>query len=60
MAYPGPIDRKAAKQRRQIAERLLRQGLPVTLVAQQLGLSSSTVYTLRQQLSQGQRQTDTR
>ncbi len=44
-----PVDRSAIDAKRQLAQRLLSQGLPPRMVALQLGASTTWIYKIRQQ-----------
>ena len=50
-----PMDIKATAERRQLAQRLLSQGLRPKIVAKQLGVSPSWIYAVRQELSASKR-----
>lgn len=45
-----PVDRAALDEKRQLAKRLLSQGLPPRVVALQLGASTTWIYKIRAQV----------
>jgi transposase len=49
------MDTRASTERRQLAKRLLGQGLRPKMVAKQLGVSPSWIYAVRQELNESQR-----